>query len=329
VSCSFSPSAPTPPANGNVNSTLTVTVGGSAPTGSDSFQVTGTNGPTTKQANLTLNVTTPPTGVCAAPTITNTTDSSPSGSGTVTIAWNAVPGASQYRVQRQDTSTSWSTRTTTSNTSFSGSDLSNDPNWRVYVYTSNGSCTAPSAYTTFDPGPPPSSNTGWRTCTSNSDTAGGDGNGFQSNPSAACADGGSYATDSDSGNGTSTSCSSSNKDRHLFFNYGFSIPSGATINGIEVRLDSWADSTSGSPKQCVEISWNGGQTWTAVKQTSTLSTSSLGSRTLGSSGDKWGRTWSPADFANGNFIVRVTNVASSTSRDFRLDWIPVRVSYTP
>jgi hypothetical protein len=28
-----------------------------------------------------------------------------------------------------------------------------------------------------------------------------------------------------------------------------------------------------------------------------------------------------------NFRVRITNVANSTSRDFTLDWIAVRVSY--
>jgi hypothetical protein len=80
---------------------------------------------------------------------------------------------------------------------------------------------------------------------------------------------------------------------------------------------------------CVELSWDGGNTWTAVKQTSTLSSSSSSSRTLGSSSDTWGRTWSVSDFSNANFRIRITNTASNTSRNFRLDFAGVRVTYTP
>jgi hypothetical protein len=48
---------------------------------------------------------------------------------------------------------------------------------------------------------------------------------------------------------------------------------------------------------------------------------------LGGAADTWGRTWSSGDFTN--FRVRVTNVASSPSRDFSLDWVAVQVTYTP
>jgi hypothetical protein len=226
-----------------------------------------------------------------------------------------------YTVQRQSSS-SWSTRATTSSTSYTGSDSSGDPNWRVNVTASDGSCAVPGAYTTFDPAPAP--NTGFRDCGANTAVAGGDNNGFEGNASSACTDNSSFATDTNSGTSTSTSCGSSSKDNHDFYNYGFAIPAGATIHGIEVRLDAWIDSTSSSTRRmCVEVSWNGGQSWTAVKQTSNLS-STQSSRILGSASDTWGRTWSAADFSNANFRVRVTNVANSISRDFRLDWVPVR-----
>jgi PKD repeat protein len=55
-----------------------------------------------------------------------------------------------------------------------------------------------------------------------------------------------------------TSCTGSGKDKHLFYNYAFSIPAVAMINGIEVRLDAKVDSTLASPKLCVQLSWNGG-----------------------------------------------------------------------
>ena len=173
---------------------------------------------------------------------------------------------------------------------------------------------------------PVPSNTGFRSPTANVANSGGDGNGFESNPSNAHADDSANATDNNSGSGTSTSCTSSSKDKHRFFNYGFSIPAGATIGGIEVRLDARADSTSSSPKMCVQMSWDGGTTWTAAKSTGTLGTS-MNTFILGSTTDTWGRTWSLADFSDANLRVRVINVSSSTSRDFFLDWIAVRVTY--
>jgi carboxypeptidase T len=156
----------------------------------------------------------------------------------------------------------------------------------------------------------------------------GDNNGYQLNPSNAFANDGLFAVDTNSGTNSNTSCTSSRKDRHIFYNYGFSIPGGATIRGIEVRVDGRADSTSGSPMFCVEVSWNGGASWTTAKSTSTLTTSEA-TYLLGGTADTWGRTWASSDFNNTNFRVRITNVASSTSRDFSLDWIGVQVRYTP
>jgi hypothetical protein len=166
----------------------------------------------------------------------------------------------------------------------------------------------------------------FRNPTSNAADSGGDGNGFESNPVNARNDDTLNAVDNNSGSGTSTSCTSTAKDKHRFFNYGFSVPTGATIAGVEVRLDARADSTASAPKMCVQLSWDGGTTWTAAKSTTTLGTS-MSTFILGSPTDTWGRIWSSANFADANFRVRVINVASSTSRDFFLDWVAVRVTY--
>jgi hypothetical protein len=71
---------------------------------------------------------------------------------------------------------------------------------------------------------------------------------------------------------------------------------------------------------CVQLSWNGGTSWTSSKTTSTLSTSEV-TYVLGSATNPWGRMWSATNLGNAGFRVRVVNVASSTSRDFlaRLD----------
>jgi hypothetical protein len=175
--------------------------------------------------------------------------------------------------------------------------------------------------------PPPPPPAGFAGPTANAADSGGDGNGFESAPSNAHTLDAVTASDINSGSGTGTSCTSTGKDRHRFFNYGFAIPSASSITGIEVRLDARADSTSGAPKMCVQLSWDGGTTWTAAKSTATLATS-VGAFSLGSANDTWGRTWSAANLADASFRVRVINVSSSTSRDFFLDWVGVRAHST-
>ncbi len=168
---------------------------------------------------------------------------------------------------------------------------------------------------------PPSSNAAQ---TSNA----GDGNGYQSNPANSYANDSSVATDTNSGTNSNTSCTNNGKDKHHFYNYNFNIPATAVIQGIQVRLDARADATSGSPKICVQLSWDGGTTWTTARSTTTLSTTET-TYTLGSSSDNWGRTWTLANLNNANLRIRVINVASSTSRDFFLDYVAVNVTYQP
>ena len=170
--------------------------------------------------------------------------------------------------------------------------------------------------------------TGFLSCAANAavTTGSGDNNGFQTNPANACANDDAFAEDPNSGNSGATTCSDVGKDRHLYYNYGFTIPAGSSISGIEVRLDAWADSTPSNPFMCVELSWDGGTTWTATKKTTTLGTAEA-TFTLGTTTDTWGRTWASTDFTNANFRVRITNVAGNNQRDFRLDWAAVQVSY--
>jgi concanavalin A-like lectin/glucanase superfamily protein/glucose/sorbosone dehydrogenase/Calx-beta domain-containing protein len=170
--------------------------------------------------------------------------------------------------------------------------------------------------------------TGLRSPTANAADNGGDGNGFQSSPQNAHADDTLNAVDTNSGTDSSTSCTSGSKDKHRFYNYGLTFPAGISIRGIEVRLDARVDSGSSSPKMCVQLSWDGGTTWTSTKSTPTLATS-MGTFTLGSSTDTWGRTWTTGNFADANFRVRVINVSSSPTRDFSLDWVAVNVHQSP
>jgi hypothetical protein len=130
--------------------------------------------------------------------------------------------------------------------------------------------------------------------------------------------------DTDSGTNTSTSCDDAGKDKHDFYGFGFAIPVGATVDGIEVQLQSKVDSTSGSPRMCIQLSWDGGLTWTAAKNTVILSTTEK-TYLLGGLADLWGRAWTPTELAD--LRIRVINIASSTARDFSLDWLGVRILY--
>ena len=154
----------------------------------------------------------------------------------------------------------------------------------------------------------------------------GDNNGYEVNAANAGADDNLFAVDNNSGSNNTNSCTDAGKDRHRFFNYGISIPAGSTIWGIEVRLQAKVDSTAGSPHICVELSWDGGTTWTTTKSTATLSNTEL-TYILGGVADTWGRTWTIGELSDGNFRVRITDVASNAKRDFSLDWVAVRVSY--
>ena len=186
---------------------------------------------------------------------------------------------------------------------------------------SDDNCVGDVCQGTPPPPPPPGTcvagNTGLLNPSAQSADAGGDGNGFQTNPTNAFADGGGEASNT---NGAG--------DRHRWFNYNVSIPTGCSIKGIEVRMDWRLDSTFGTSSMGVELSANAGSTWTAVK-TDAQETTSLHTVTLGSASDTWGRTWTATDLGNANFRVRTTSNSTSSFRDFFLDWIPVRVNYGP
>jgi hypothetical protein len=174
---------------------------------------------------------------------------------------------------------------------------------------------------------PTPSNTGLLSPSANAavTSGAGDNNGYEVSPANAYADDYVFSLTTTVAR-TSTSCTATGKDKHLFRDFNVNLTGATAVQGIEVRLDGRADSTSNSPRFCVQLSWNGGTSWTAAKSTATLSTAEQ-TFMLGSSVDNWGRTWLPGEFSNTSFRVRVIDVASSTARDFSLDWVAVSVTY--
>ena len=156
--------------------------------------------------------------------------------------------------------------------------------------------------------------------------SGGDGDGFEVTPTNAFADGGTdpnYKAENIDGDG----------DRHRYYNYGISIKSACTIPGIEVRVDWWLANLGGTNTLSVEVSWDGGTSWTAAK-TDTEDGATEHSVVLGGPADTWGHAWTVAELSNANFRVRLTTSCTGpptpcNNEDYFLDWVPVKVSYGP
>jgi hypothetical protein len=115
-----------------------------------------------------------------------------------------------------------------------------------------------------------------------------------------------------------------------YANFGLSIPDGATITGIQVRVEAHHSTGSGTRRFYVQLSWDSGSSWAPTTPSSTYRTGNFGtgdlSRTVGGSSNTWGRTWSADDFTDANFRVRLTsNLGSGT---LSIDHVAVRVYYT-
>jgi hypothetical protein len=173
--------------------------------------------------------------------------------------------------------------------------------------------------------------TGFKGCTgaSNAADTGGDGNGYETTPANACGDDVLVATDANSGTSTTVSCANAGKDRHRFWDFGLGVPAVVnTVSGIQVRLDEGLAAIGGTIQACVELSWNGGTTWTPAKSIALTSTT-ITTYNLGATNDTWGRTWAGSDFSSANFRVRITDVASTTTKSFLLEYLAVQVTYRP
>ncbi len=103
------------------------------------------------------------------------------------------------------------------------------------------------------------------------------------------------------------------------------IPSNAIISGIEVTASSLISNSSGNPKLDVGLSWNGGVGTTTFK--SIPLTTSEATTTLGSPTDTWGRTWTPTDLNDPNFIVFIKH-NSANGKIISLNYLNVKIYYS-
>ncbi|HZW03608.1 MAG TPA: hypothetical protein VFF68_06765, partial [Anaerolineaceae bacterium] len=135
-----------------------------------------------------------------------------------------------------------------------------------------------------------------------------------------------FAASIDTGVNAQLNCRANQDDTQLYANFNFAVPAGATVTGVEARLDGWVDSTAGDPRWCVQFSWNNGASWSEFNIAPFTATSE-NTYLLGGPGRLWGVNWQPAHFDNSAFRMRVILDAAATDRDFFLDWVAVRVHY--
>lgn len=110
-------------------------------------------------------------------------------------------------------------------------------------------------------------------------------------------------------------------------NFGFSIPSGATINGIIVEIDR-RDFAGDAQDQEVRLYDSSSTLVGDDKQTATSWPSTSAVATYGSSSDTWAAGLDAADINSANFGVALIVLANSANTDIGVDYIRVTVHYT-
>lgn len=97
--------------------------------------------------------------------------------------------------------------------------------------------------------------------------------------------------------------------------FNFSIPTGATIDGIMLSFKKANTSQNGTVHDStVSLVTSGGSVSGDNKATATAWPISLTNATYGSSSDLWGLSWSPSDINNSNFgaVVSATKTSGPT-----------------
>ena len=112
--------------------------------------------------------------------------------------------------------------------------------------------------------------------------------------------------------------------------YGFNIPAGSTINGIQVTVEGQSSGSNPSNRTIrVGITKNGTADATASSYKTQALTTSEATYSLGTTSDLWGTTWTVAEINAGSFGVRVRDNDTTSSGTFSIDVVSIAVSYTP
>jgi len=124
-----------------------------------------------------------------------------------------------------------------------------------------------------------------------------------------------------------------NKPAFVVYNFGFSIPSGATINGISVSIEGHASIGSDISIYSAILGIYSGNTFSprgSTEKNSTLWTTTDSSYVMGSSSDLWGASWTVNDINSSGFGCQITLFNSDNSNNVTvyIDCITITITYT-
>lgn len=121
-------------------------------------------------------------------------------------------------------------------------------------------------------------------------------------------------------------------ERLVCTNYGFSIPSNAAIDGIQMRYERFSDNEVGDgavQEQEIRLRDENGSVVGNNKADGTDWSSSPEVETKGGSSDLWGHTWNPSDINDSDFgLVLRCERATANSARANIDYVQMRVHYT-
>lgn len=114
-------------------------------------------------------------------------------------------------------------------------------------------------------------------------------------------------------------------------NFGFSIPTDATVNGITVEIDR-RNSAGAASDNRVQLSR--GTTFAGLVGDNKADTAldwptTTAVKTYGGAADLWNTTWTPAQINATDFCVWLSVQADAANTDIQVDYIRVTVTYTP
>ncbi|MCX6355661.1 MAG: PQQ-binding-like beta-propeller repeat protein [Candidatus Aureabacteria bacterium] len=107
-----------------------------------------------------------------------------------------------------------------------------------------------------------------------------------------------------------------------YYNFNFSVPENCAISGIAVKVKASGVSMTELCWLEMKLSWNKGDTWTSKK---IKHIGEFQEHVLGGNSDKWGRTWSPAEFSNSNFLLYIKFCEGLS---YKLAMLQVRITYS-
>lgn len=113
-------------------------------------------------------------------------------------------------------------------------------------------------------------------------------------------------------------------------NFGFSVPSGATINGITVAIERSVSAASNSQDETVQLIKGGTASGNnkAATATNWPVQASEASVNYGSTSDLWGLTLTDSDVNASNFGVRIAAKTTSASSSPQIDFVSISIDYT-